>query len=61
MNIILNTPQWKHECSTCIFIGRKGYDDVYVCDKGRLLEVVIRHSDEGTDYWSGSIIKKETV
>jgi transposase InsO family protein len=35
------------------------YNDVYVCDKGSIIEIVIRHSDEGSDYWSGSVFKKE--
>lgn len=56
-------PRWIHDCTRCQFVGSLGYvdDDVYICDNGTMIEVVIRHSDDGSDYWSGSIMKKKEV
>ena len=45
---------YKHDCSVCVWVGwlhlgnDNGWGNVYICGK----TVVIRHSDEPSDYWS---------
>lgn len=49
--------RWKHDCSNCKFIGLMDGVDMYICIKESMIEVVARHSDESSDYWSGSVCK----
>ena len=56
-------PQYIHNCSCCVFLGRFDFDgllsnnttiplrsDLYVCERGRRVVLVGRFSDEGSDY-----------
>lgn len=52
-------PRWEHNCDRCLFVGFMGESDVYVCDRVDIVEVVVRHSNDVLDYWSGSAIKPE--
>ena len=51
-------PRWKHDCTQCQFVGRRRFEDVYICDKDNFIEVVIRTSSEGAGYWSSVVFKK---
>lgn len=51
-------PKWIHDCSMCEFVGFMGNKDVYICRKDDRLEVVIRYSSEGSDYWASFVRKK---
>lgn len=47
------TPQYEHDCTICTFLGRHGRFDLYACKQGRV-EVIVRQSAEGPDYYSVS-------
>ena len=59
MSITPNAPRWKHDCGNCQFVGIKGQEDVYVCHKQHMLEIVIRYGDLGPEYWSQSVFVKK--
>lgn len=42
------TPKYKHDCSSCRFVGRLDGRDAYICENS----VVLRTSDDGPDYGS---------
>ena len=53
-------PQFKHDCEICYPLGQVDTSsadlpagDVYVCPQGGFPTVVIRRSDEPSDYLSG--------
>ena len=50
-------PKFKHDCPACIFLGEYKGDDLYFCPQRTLgtPSLVIRHSDEGSDYSSGIV------
>lgn len=49
-----DTPQHKHECDYCCFLGRFENYDLYFCkQKGAFAETVIARFGELGDYYSG--------
>ena len=57
---------YKHDCKECKWVGwftpyaDKVPMNVYICQHGNETTVIIRFSDEGSDYWSataGELIK----
>lgn len=56
------TPQYLHDCDSCIFLGRfeADYDyDLYYCGGNGWPTVVGRRSDDGSDYISGMIFAEQ--
>lgn len=47
------TPQFKHDCDQCRFLGTFNDHDLYFCSKGSGATVIARWSDNGPDYTSG--------
>jgi hypothetical protein len=45
---------YKHDCSNCKWVGwvtvGERYGNMYLCQKGKLTEIIIRWSDEPSDY-----------
>jgi hypothetical protein len=61
---VTETPQYKHDCETCVFLGRFTDNSTYTGGVDREYDlyyhqgtiettVVARFSDEGSDYSSG--------
>jgi hypothetical protein len=49
-----DTPQHKHDCARCTFLGRFKSADLYHCMQfGTMPTVIARYSSEGADYASG--------
>jgi hypothetical protein len=46
-------PRHEHDCDRCVFLGQHEEFDLYVCPGEPTL--LARRSDEGSDYWSGSV------
>lgn len=47
-------PQYKHDCTECIFMGQMGVYDLYYCPQGgRIPTVIARFGDGGGEYKSG--------
>lgn len=48
------TPQFKHDCDNCEFLGRHCHVDLYICGSDLALPTLIgRHSSVPEDYHSG--------
>lgn len=47
---------YKHDCKNCEWVGwyphSKPYGNVYICRNGKDETLIIRYSDEPSDYWS---------
>ena len=63
--LVTDLPRFEHDCDACWLVGSVTYAgviagqdetpcDVYVCPQGGMPTVVIRHGDDGPDYWSGA-------
>jgi len=49
-----DTPQHKHDCDTCVFLGRFLQYDLYYADHGGAPDTVVaRYGSEGHEYISG--------
>jgi hypothetical protein len=49
-------PLYEHDCSACVFQGTIDNRDIYVCTNDFGPTVVVRHSSDGPDYSSSSMI-----
>lgn len=54
-------PMYKHDCDNCVFHGTISDKDVYTCGNDGDKTIVVRYSDEGSDYSSSSIYSDELV
>jgi len=46
-----DTPQYKHDCDRCIFLGREGEYDLYFCKDEPT--IICRYGNDGPEYGSG--------
>jgi len=56
---LFNKQEYKHDCDSCVFIKNGVLDnrtvtDIYVCPN-EIPTIVVRYSNEGSDYWSMDI------
>lgn len=47
------TPQFEHDCTRCIFLGRWETYDLYFCPQGPFPTVIARFGNDGPQYASG--------
>jgi len=58
-NLPVGYPIYKHDCNICTFIGNsfsestQSVSDLYYCPQNGLPTIIIRYSDEPSDYNSG--------
>ena len=43
-------PQYKHDCSECVYLGNYKNYDLYVHEHEYLTELIARYSSDGPDY-----------
>lgn len=66
MNLLtpLTTPKYEHDCTSCIYLETiRSQDhsycgqviDMYFCPSGNYSTIVLRHSNEGSEYRSGLV------
>ena len=48
--MIPELPQYKHDCSACLFLGRYKNYDLYAHVHEHLTELIARYSNDGPDY-----------
>jgi hypothetical protein len=47
------TPTYRHDCKSCVFLGRHNGQDLYFCEQGGSIPTVVaRFGDEGSEYTS---------
>lgn len=47
------TPQYRHDCERCKFLGRYGQSDLYYCDSATGPTVMDRFGNKGPECYSG--------
>lgn len=58
--MIPQLPQYIHDCSRCIFLGRYKNYDLYAHCYHPVVEMVARYSDDGPDYSAEDIGRIDT-
>lgn len=58
----MEKPRYQHDCNRCVFLGKNGEHDLYVCAKDMVIETIIaRYSSNGPDYCSGLLFGVENL
>lgn len=58
---MIEKPKFKHDCESCVFLGRFEGADLYYCAGQRTETIVARFSSEGADYTSGLCFGKKRI
>ena len=57
--IVGSTPEFEHDCESCVFLGHYNKNDLYCCEQGSegsgRWTVIARRSSSGPDYSSGIV------
>jgi hypothetical protein len=53
----MDKPRFTHDCSACVFLGQSDEYDLWWCPDregtaGELASVILRHADDGPEYYS---------